>query len=359
VIAQILAFCARIYAAVVGTNTILGIIQGGVSDTAKETLPNHIENMLLSEYQYTHVGVYSFPSIRDQLVDIVSRLTIMQASIDAIPTGPQLAGSPVTLPTTPPTGYGTGTSIAASDVWGFLLSPGPRAAGDLLVSAGWNGLNQSIAGVPYPVATSRYFVQYGSWAGSANPEGPTHGPIFPIANILGADTLSVFLERESYYTGWSAVGDGTWTVPMGDGDFYYSTNITDDEFLILRDGAAAGADLSDHLPPVWPGVLNVTFGTPVSISTGFTITDSMDGVIVALSGVPPRANFFDFDGSPSYRNLGSLSFFTDDNEQEAAQSLGFESAIYTPRTMFQAAGVKLRTIGGVSGLVTPWHRTPV
>jgi hypothetical protein len=42
---------------------------------------------------------------------------------------------------------------------------------------------------------------------------------------------------------------------------------------------------------------------------------------------------------------------------EQFQPLGFTSAIYVPKTMAQAAAVKVMTPGGTVGTVTPWLRT--
>ena len=303
--------------------------------------------------------VFQVQSLREHLdvanTEMISQNVDILAAIAALPDG----SGPVVLPTTPPTGYGVDDGSIAGAVWAYHAGGYTQAAGDLLLDAGMMAINMSVAGVQFPISPTKYFNIRGTWFSTSGASDATSYPTFPIANILADDTLGVFLERESGFSGWTANGDGTWDVWQDSAhtDFHIQSRITDAEFLVLRDGpGAASAQLA---PPVWPGVLNVTLGTPVSISTGFTVSETMDGVIVSITGVPTRANFFDFDGSPSYRNLGALSFFTDDNEQEQAQGLGFESQIYTPHTMFQAAGVKIRTVGGVTGTVTPWHRTPV
>ena len=350
-------FFAKVFVLLAQVLSAIGVVTGLMAKTVQEHIPFQVESTVVSTALNVANPTFGLDAAYAQRVDIISRLTVLQASVTAIPTAPQLASQPVHLPTVPPAGYGTGSTMVPSDVWGFLLSPGPRAAGDLLVEAGWTGLNMGSAAVPFPVATSKYFVQYGTWSGSVNPEGPTHGPIFPISAILMSDTLDVFLERESFYTGWTARGDGTWVAAMGDGDFFFATTITSDEFLVLRDGPSPPMSLAGKLLPVWPGILNVTLGSPVALAPGVTIVAAMDGIIISLSGVPTRSNFWQFDDKPSYRNLGALSFFNDDNEQEVVQILGFEQQIYTPKSMSAAAGVKLRTSPGVTGTVTPWHRT--
>lgn len=350
---------ARVFVLLGQVLSSLGVVSSLAQNTTQEHLKYQVENTVVATSLNVGDPTFGLAAIRTFLTTIDAKLDALALDIADIPTTPQLSTNPVILPTTPPTGYGANTGTIADAVWGYLLGPGTAHAGDLLHDAGWAAVNQGFSNIAFPIRNSKYFKYFGSWPNAAGSDGPGAMPIFPLANILPDDTLSSFLERESYYTGWTANEDTTYSVPSGTGDFKFATTITEPEFVVLRDGSGGGPDISDHLPPVWPGVLNVTFGTPIAISTGFTVSEMCDGVIVSISGVPTRANFFQFDDKPNYRNLGALSFFTDDNEQEQQQPLGFESQIYTPRTMFQAAGVKIRTIGGVSGTVTPWHRTPI
>ena len=111
---------------------------------------------------------------------------------------------------------------------------------------------------------------------------------------------------------------------------------------------------NNGVAPVWPGISAVTLGTPEAIAPMLTITTPCHGVIVTLTAEPSKSSFFSFDGVNSYRNLGALSFTSDDGQQEISQSLGFTTAVYTPKSMALAAGLKLRSVGGVAGTVTPW-----
>jgi hypothetical protein len=326
--------------------TILGLTQQLQSNTAhgaQEATPYRIDIQVQNIANDTTNLTWGLPALHAQIAAIAASIATRQSGSSA-----------VMLPVTAPAGYGLGggTLLNASDVWGFLLSPGARAAGDLLVQAGWFGLNTSIAGVPFPVATSSYFVQYGSWSGSANPEGPTHGPIFPILNILLTDTLHVFLERESFYSGWTARGDGTWVVAMGDGDFYYATTITDAEFLVLRDGGAAAPPV--HVPPVWPGVANVTIGTPVSMSDGLTVTGPLHGVIVAITSVAYPSSYYPFGTLKSFSRIGGIVFVDDNGQADYAQPIALENGVICPRTMVRADHAILRLQSGVVGTITPW-----
>jgi hypothetical protein len=108
------------------------------------------------------------------------------------------------------------------------------------------------------------------------------------------------------------------------------------------------------LPPVWPGLGEVTLSTPVALAPGVTIEEAMDGVLVHITAVDPKQMYFTYDDVKAYRHIGALAFFSDEGDLEMWQTLGFVDAVYTPRSMQHAAGVKLMTPGGTEGTVTPW-----
>jgi hypothetical protein len=110
--------------------------------------------------------------------------------------------------------------------------------------------------------------------------------------------------------------------------------------------------------PVWPGLANVTLGTPVALASGVTIVTPMDGVLIDITGTDPDFNHhFNYDGLVAHRNVGALVFLTDDGEAEGFQPLGFISAVYCPRTIKRAGAVKLMSSHGLTGTVTPWTIT--
>jgi hypothetical protein len=80
----------------------------------------------------------------------------------------------------------------------------------------------------------------------------------------------------------------------------------------------------------------------------------MDGVIVSLTSVPTVRGFYAFDGLLSYRNIGALTFVDDNSDAEYPQTLGFTEAVYLPKAMAHAGAVKIRTVGGIVGTVTPF-----
>jgi len=115
-----------------------------------------------------------------------------------------------------------------------------------------------------------------------------------------------------------------------------------------------GLTVSVNAPPVWPGIDGVTLGDPVALASQLTIDEPMDGCLVDVTGVDGGVAFYTYGGVKAYRNVGALCFLTDQGDLEDWQLLGREHAIYTPRTMTHAAGLKLFTGHGLVGTVTPW-----
>ena len=311
------------------------------------------------------------PSLTSQLNYVVYRTTVLEAQLTALTTlctniGTKAdeiytivegLGGPVTLPSTPPAGYGVDDGSIAGAVWAYDVGGYTQAAGDLLLDAGMMAISLSSVRARFPSGKSKYFEIGGTWYSTAGADTDRDYPMFPVANILSTDTLDVFLERESGFNGWIACGDGTWQVRQDDpaNDFIIHTKITDAEFLVLRDGAALESVVA--VPPVWPGLVNVTVGDPVDLARGNTITEAMDGVIIHITGAPTKQGYFTFDDLLSYRNIGALTFIDDNGDAEYPQGLGFTSAVYCPKSMKRAAGVKVRTAVDVVGTVTPWITT--
>lgn len=128
-------------------------------------------------------------------------------------------------------------------------------------------------------------------------------------------------------------------------------------YCTVREDQLAGVKQEQAgLPPVWPGLANVTLGTPVALAPNLTITTPMHGVVIEITGVAAKYNSFKFsyDGLTSYRKLGALTFLTDRGDAEIFQVLSFELAVYCPAKMAQAASVKLECATGTTGTITPW-----
>ena len=341
------SICSTILSVVFGINTVLTDPNG---PSSLPTIALLVRNISV----YLADNVVGLPAVRAMLLAVDDDVNTQAAAILAAIAALSPSSGPVTLPTIPPPGYG---APSGSDIF----------------DAVWSGTHYSDASTPYT------YLKYGGIEGYSRgnstgyrPDGgifaymyteldsagvhPSYYPSQDFGAILVADTLQSWLERINPTASifrWSGVGsavgvDGN----NGDGTAHFLTTIDEAGFQSIKESLGLTSALS--AAPVWPGLAGVTLGAPVDIGEGVTITAPMHGVIVNLTSEPAKAGYYDFDGARSYRNLGALSFFTDDGEQEFPQSFGFTSAVYSPKSMALAAGVKIRATGGVAGTVTPW-----
>jgi hypothetical protein len=254
----------------------------------------------------------------------------------------------------PPAGYGApSVSDIGLEVWTYVL-PNMAGSGDALADL-YNTQNGTVArnglflpGVLWQAAMSNNNFNQLSEAGAFPSD------LIDETTILSTDaTILAWLQRVYPLNGWTSnYRDGNAGAVAQDGsysDVWWICTMSQSDFNGFR-----GIANSVLVPPIWPGLALVTLGTPVALSLGLTITTPMDGAIVSLTSEPAKSGFFTFDDVNSYRNLGALSFFDDDNNQEPPQSLGFTDAQYCPKTMVRAGGVKVRCVGGVTGTITPW-----
>lgn len=131
-----------------------------------------------------------------------------------------------------------------------------------------------------------------------------------------------------------------------------NTDLTEVNASLARIEAALAALAQPA--PVWPGIGLVTLGTEELLSSDQRVIGPMDGVIVQLDSVPQKlSNFPMGDNTYSYR-LGFITFEADAGWLEPWQYLGFDSALYCPRQMHQAAACRIRYLGNASGTVQPW-----
>jgi len=110
-------------------------------------------------------------------------------------------------------------------------------------------------------------------------------------------------------------------------------------------------------PPVWPGIADVTLGTPVALSDGAVITGPLDGLLLNVTGHPTGSGKFAFGGYRSWRYLGAVLFISDNGDAEWPSQIGPEQQVITPRSMKSAASAVFRLNAGFTGTVTPWVKT--
>jgi hypothetical protein len=276
------------------------------------------------------------------------------AAILAAIGSPNQVGVPVTLPSPPPTGYGSNPGDVAAEVWSWPSAETGQPANDRLDDATFAAENMSLAGVSLQTFTTPWFRVAGSWASRYSVDTYNSDPLFPIANILADDTLDSFLERESFWTGWDdPTGSDYWEVLQGSpSDFKYITTISGAEFIKLRDSIYVPT--STNLPPVWPGIASVTLGTPVALDATVNVNVPMHGVIIELDSVPPGKPVYPIGDQTATAHIGQVAFVNDNGDMEYPQNLSFPFQIYCPQSMVAAAGVKVRCVPGVTGFVTPW-----
>ncbi len=270
---------------------------------------------------------------------------------------PQQAGSAVTLPTTTPSG-GAWVDLGnvGSSIWNFTDPPGDITPYQYVKLAGsWVDF-QNVDGQGPPIDWLFYANDYqpifdDAWAVTYPSDDPS--------TIAPSDTLLTWL------TGQNPTATVTWFGGVGaQVQVHFSTGsdvetfltkIIDADFQLLKSFIFPSTPV--QTPPVWPGLAGVTLGTPIALATGVTVPGPLDGVLVEITSVPSYTGLFDFDGDPSYRNVGGITFQTDNGQDELPQTLGFASAVYCPRAMTRAVLAKVRTPGAIVGTVTPWVRT--
>jgi hypothetical protein len=95
-------------------------------------------------------------------------------------------------------------------------------------------------------------------------------------------------------------------------------------------------------------------GTPVALTSALDVDTPMDGVLIALSSVPPGKPTYLLGSALGTAHIGQVTFISDNGDLEYPQNLSFANEVYCPLAMTHAAGVRLRCVPGVSGTVTPW-----
>jgi hypothetical protein len=356
-LAQVLQIVEQILSVVGNVLGLTSLIVGQTKKSAQENVPFTIETSTAVTEAAVIDGTIGLAANTTRIEDIATYLIGMEARIEAAIALAQQTGSPVTLPTTPPAGYGAPSSDAnAAAVWDYQFSPGSgNIMGDQLNDAAYFAMQWGPV-METPYADAKYIdlhFDFSSEAGNV----PDYSDALPDpTTILPTDaSIMDWLNRTVPSYVWEMLGNQTisYTNTIG-GDCWIICNMRELEF---RQWQAINSTLTLLQAPIWPGLANVTIGSPVAIAPGVTITTPMDGVLIELSTIPSKAGFFTFDDVSSYRNIGALAFFSDDGQEEYPQLLGFTSAVYSPKAMTQAAGVKLRAIGGLVGTITPWLRS--
>jgi hypothetical protein len=295
---------------------------------------NHIHAMCVNIQSDVVNGTYGMSAAHTE------RLAIIGA-ISGLPTPP-----------TPPT-----VGEITAGAWGYSpTGPGGYTTIAMLQGAfAWSRLHRWSVGLP--LATDPRFMVSGPFNVIDEDYSQLLAPLPAWGEYLPDDTRLSWLIRTDTRYSWAvtdapdmpvatAITGGVWNYEL-------RPAFTEGDFQLWK--LAASSRFLDA--PVWPGDALATRGTPVALASGLTITEPMDGILVAITSVAAKQMYFTYDDARAYRHIGALAFVTDAGDIEGWQSLGFVSAIYTPRTMARAAGVKIMSVVDTVGTVTPWTRS--
>jgi hypothetical protein len=280
----------------------------------------------------------------------MDQVLAIAAAISLIPVPPD----PISLPPTPPAGYGADNDAIAAAVWAYSLASSGRAAGDQMDNAGNFGTNIGTLEVGLPSTKTADILATGVWWDEFGPASGASGPEFDMGHCGAYDDLVDFMNGESGWTGWEYNDSHHAWVSQGTfgGDWKWVTKLDLDEYLNLRAQILNAAN--QLTAPVWPGTDLVTTGDTYDIIPLLVITEPCDGVILHIDSVTTNKPEIPYGDQPAWRYLGALAFVNDIGKVEPWQPLAFADALYTVRSMKRASGVVLRADASIVGTVTPW-----
>jgi hypothetical protein len=356
-LSQILAAVLKILSVIGQVLSLAGVIQQQTSDSAQELVPFRIQQDADQIVAVVLSGTYGNAAIEALIATNQATITSQLDDIEATLATLQTAAAPVTLPDHPPGAWTSDlTGGVAADVWNYVDPRNSQTYGRNLDDVWyWTDaanflLNITPNRAPFFWIYAPREIDFDGFDASTYPQPDA-------ANILPGDTIVSWLARE--LPGWTHLSPGfspQYSSWQFDGEIgIFTCWLTDADFAELK--GLLFPITPAFVAPVWPGLAAVTLSAPVAIDVGVTVTEPMDGVLIHITSAPSKQGFFTFDDVRSYRNVGALAFFTDNGDEEFPQLLGFQDAVYAPKTMVTAAGVKVRTSADVTGTITPYSIT--
>lgn len=346
-----------IFNALVALLPKIDILQTDLTGVARESTSQAIQVDTFNTQADLNNGTFGLLALHNQLTALAAQVAALGTAIGldfttaiaTITTDVKTAPAPAWY-TSPPAG------IAASDVWSYINPGDTQNTGGRLSEAGtFAVLLGTFATFVSP--DNPYFRLAYDYPNDGQPAPPFTTPDFDLSLLLAGDTVGSFLNRiDTQGNVFTLQASGFWTSDtLFTGYGYWLCTISAADLAAIKRDLALVSSSSE--PPIWPGVAKVTLGAPVALATGLTLTALMDGVIVTVTAVPPGTASYNFDGTLSYTFIGALSFVSDRGDQEFPQGIGFQSAVYSPKEMARAAGVKVRTKPGIVGTIRPWTIT--
>lgn len=295
---------------------------------------------------YLQSGSYGLASLAARLDALTSSgVNNLQDILDAL--------APVTLPPVPPDGWGA--DIAAR-VWNYYLlnaTPATVTADQMLSWAGQFAAEVGTQGVFRMVMAPDFAIehpwadQWDLWHNYGWEPQPDYTDVQPGETVLHWLNRTDLVYPDLWQT--QVNGELAFVFPPGPGPRPAKI------WCLLHN-----AQLPNRLEaaPIWPGLANVTLGTPVALSTDLTVAGPLDGVLVAVTTPPTGLGKFEIGGRTWWYRAGQVSFVSDDGQVEPWQYLSWDQALYCPKVMTRAASALVRGLAGIGGTVTPWLTTP-
>lgn len=348
---QVLLLLQKIISALSTVLSLVGIIQGNTTHAAQENVPFTLETdvaIVKSDVTDPSIGLAKIVSNQAALLAAIG---IAQTDILTAIANLTNGTTPVSLPPSPPSGYG---GAAAADVWNYIIPETSDEAHYDLGSIFQNTVAREKAfGVQ--LIWSPFFAMSATWADwwiettSSYPH-----PAFDVSAISPTDTLAGFLLSQNPGHMWNLLPEGSHYQALytsTHGSVALITCLVDlDRFAEMKASPAA----SGAMPPIWPGLTGVTLGSPVALSTALTVTGPLAGVIIHVSSFAPRMAYGTVGALQGLRFAGAATFTDDNGQAERAVGLSFVDEVLMPRTMEVAATCEIRADASVVGTATPF-----
>lgn len=365
----ILAAVMRVLAYAQQILGILGTISGIVRSTAEESSPLHVETTTDNTQLIVSDASIGNAALRTLALAIDGR------EATDLPAILSLLGdlTPVTLPSSPPSGYG------APSIGDWAASMWPVAHfRDFDRNTTYDQLLYQISMLGATMFYGQGLIDptCPDFALCADDPGQGYESMYPYVgrgsgywapvNIdwttwNGTDTLVEFLAAATPGHTWSYTDENGNPTPghaCSPLDVYLNIRwrcLVKESDLPLRSGRLWDAIKGPSgLPPVWPGLDGVTLGTPSVLTDSGIVVGLMHGITVSIDARKPGAGHFGVDGQDYGWRAGYVAFLTDTGAAEEPQYLGWSSAVYLPKHMTVAAGVLVVLVNTTQLTATPF-----
>lgn len=315
-------------------------------------------NNILQSTQALEVAVAALDNANNQAHEVIevdlNQIQQMLRALSIQIANPQQSRVPVTLPTTPPPGYGGASSSDIADaVW---AQPMPNATPFTALEAqdstmGWlffaSNFNATL-----PIRGNPGYAVGGLFS---EPQSRFSGPTFSsldFSTILPTDaTIFAWATRTHPAAPWvSDVAGMAFERDSLNGAILWYVDLTPEQFRVIKESGGTAV----RVAPVWPGLANVTLGASHALVDGLVIAGPMNGVIVTVTTVPPQTGFYPFGSRRSFVHIGGVIFVDDNGEAEHSQTIGLDDQVVVPRSMTSATSAIFRVKSGTVGTVRAW-----